>query len=209
MKEGKRKATSKRVRPKGIFCLESDWWGQITRKTSVEPILGLLGQWAPYHVPYVHRDVATRAEFEYDIKKWTQRGADKYPILYLALHGSPGHVYFGDHRRAENVVTITQLGEMLAGKCNKRIIHFGSCDTLDVHGGSINAFLRKSGALAVCGYRGDVDWLESAAFELIVFSGLQGWTLTIPGAKAMRNDIKRMAPSLCKRLSFHMAVRSR
>lgn len=207
MKDGRAKRGRQRANPKGIFCLEGDWWGHVTRKASVEPVLEVLHQWDPYYVPFVHRDVATRSEFEYYIKKWVQRASIKFPILHLAFHGGPGEVSFGDARVSSNVVSLEELAYLLENKCHKRIIHFGSCDTLDVHGHAINRFLRTTRALAVCGYRGSVDWLQACAFELIVFSGLQHNKLTISGARAMKRRIKASTPELCRKLDFHMVVR--
>ena len=61
----------------------------------------------------------------------------------------------------------------LEGACKKRIIHFGSCGTLDIHGNRVRSFLQRTGALAVCGYKSEVDWMLSAAFEIIPSSPTQ------------------------------------
>jgi hypothetical protein len=57
---------------KGTFCLEGEWWGDLGDQSSVEPALILLSKMPPYHTPYIHRDVATRAEFDHYITKWRQ-----------------------------------------------------------------------------------------------------------------------------------------
>ncbi len=77
-------------RPNGIFCLEGDWWGLFKRPASIRPVLELLSQWDPYHVPYIHRNVATRAEFDHYLTKWKQSAAVRYPILNLSFHGETG-----------------------------------------------------------------------------------------------------------------------
>lgn len=195
-----------RVVPKGIFCLEGDWWGKLHKGSSVEPILELLRQWDPYYVPYVRRDVATRSEFEYYLSRWAQRSMAAYPILYLAFHGKSSEVTIGDQRLAENRVTVSDLGDMLEGKCHGRMIYFGSCQTLDLHGNAIHAFLRKTGAIAVCGYRRDVEWLDSTAFELVVMGAMQLFSMTRKGAAAMQRRIDERAPVLARRLRFHMVV---
>ena len=196
-----------RVIPKGIFCLEGDWWGKLHKGSSVEPILELLHQWDPYYVPYVRRDVATRSEFEYYVSRWAQKSMAAYPILYLAFHGESSELTIGDRRVAENRVSVAELGDMLEGRCHGRMIYFGSCDTLDLHGNSINAFLRKTGATAVCGYRRDVEWLEATAFELVVMSAMQIHSMTRQGAAAMRRRIDLRAGVLAKTLRFHMVIR--
>lgn len=192
---------------KGIFCLEGDWSGRLDRLSTVEPILKLLRRWDPYYVPYAHRDVATREEFDLYIRKWTQRAASMFPILYLAFHGDKSTLYIGDRRRKSNNVTLAELGEMLEGRCANRIIFFGSCETLALHGLSLNAFVRRTGALAVCGYRQKVDWLDSTTFELVALGAIQLHTLTKPGIRAARRRILRSAGALARRLQFRMVVR--
>jgi len=51
-------------------------------------------------------------------------------------------------------------------KCEKRIIHFGSCSVLKYDKDKIRDFMDKTGAAVVTGYTKDVDWIESAAFEM-------------------------------------------
>jgi hypothetical protein len=86
------------------------------------------------------------------------------------------------------------------------MIYFGSCNTLDLHGNAIHSFLRKTEALAVCGYRRDVEWLEATAFELVVMSAMQIHSMTRRGAAAMLRRIGRLSPAFAKRLRFHMVV---
>ena len=191
---------------KGICCLEGDWWGRLDRLSTVEPILKLLRRWNPYYVPYVHRDVATREEFEFYVRKWTQRGAAKFPILYLAFHGDRSTLYIGDRRVSKNHVTLGELAGMLEGRCGKKVIFFGSCETLDLHGHSINAFVRRTGALAVCGYREKVDWLDSTAFELVALGAFQLHAQTRQGVRAAERRILRSAPALARRLKFRMVI---
>jgi hypothetical protein len=49
-----------------------------------------------------------------------------------------------------------------------------------------NRFLKVTGALAVLGYRSSIDWVESAAFELLVLAQLQYGALTVGGLNAAR-----------------------
>ena len=83
-----------------------------------------------------------------------------------AFHGEADGLFVGEGRG--NRLNLNQLGERLDGKCRGRIIHFGSCATVDVPDHALDAFLRRTGALAVFGYMADVEWLESAAFDLLV-----------------------------------------
>ena len=73
---------------KGVFCLESEWFG-LRSTVSVRPALELLRS-SDYHVAYIHRDVATRAELEHYIRKWFQERHTGVEILWLAIHSRRG-----------------------------------------------------------------------------------------------------------------------
>ena len=189
------------TKKKGIFCLEGDWWG-VRDKTSVEPMLRLLETMGNYRVPYFHHDVGTREEFRFYLKKWTGRQFDNYPILYLAFHGEPGGIAVGEGRN--NTLTLDHLAERLEGVCKGRVIHFGSCSTLDLDGRKLSSFLRRTGACAVFGFRTEVNWLLSAAFDLLVLGYLQEVPLTKPGMGELQRRLKEEAPGLRKNLEFRM-----
>ena len=70
-------------------------------------------------------------------------------------------------------LTLDDLGARLGGRCKGRVIHFGSCGTAAAHGRDLKKFLARTEALAVCGYREDIHWLESAAFDMLVLGRLQ------------------------------------
>ena len=199
---------TKRRKPHGVFCLEGEWWNNMKEPSSVEPLFELLLS-SPYRVPFIHRNADTLASMKVYLGKWTQTKYADYPILYLAFHGGEGGVYLGDLRRADCEVKLDDLEEFLKGKCKGRIIHFGSCSTLGLHGRRLSSFLRRTGALAVCGYEGQIDWLESAAFELLEFAAMQGNALTLAGARAMRDRIYAGARQLCQELRFRMVVGER
>ena len=186
---------------KGIFCLEGDWWG-VKDRTSVEPTLRLLETTRPYKVPYFHHDVGTHDEFHFYLQKWTGRQFDDYPILYLAFHGKPGGIEVGEGRN--NTLKLDHLAEQLEGACRGRVIHFGACRTLDINGHELNSFLRRTGACAVCGFRTDVHWLLSAAFDLLVLGYLQNVSFTKAGMGKLQRQLKQDAPGLRKTLEFRM-----
>ncbi len=198
---------TKRVKSKGIFCLEGEWWDNITRKSSVEPVLDLLHQWDPYYVPFIRRDIGTVGELRYYIEKWALKSMSRYPILYLAFHGSEGTIYVGDLSKRDAEMTLDVLEELLGGKCKGRIVYFGACSTMKMNGNRLNRFLKNTEALAVCGYTHDVDWLRSSAFEMLALAAMQDNALTVPGARAMNKRIRREAPYLVRQLGFRMVVK--
>ena len=82
-----------------------------------------------------------------------------------------------------------------------RILHFGSCSTLATdHEDEIKQFLKQTKIKAVCGYRNDVDWLESAAFEVLLIDAL-AYYLRVD---AVSNYLWKEYPNLCERLQFKM-----
>lgn len=194
------------AKPKGIFCLETGaWYGRLDDRTTVRPVLELL-EHSTLKVPYIFRDVDTIEEFHLYLKKWVGRMYRRYPILYLGFHGSEGAIYVGDGRRRESTVSIQSLGDMLGGRCHGKLIHFGSCSTLDLHGRRVTTFLEKTGALAVCGYKEDVEWFESSAFEVFLLGLLQGNAFTRSGARAIRNRIDEIQPRMRDLLGFVMRI---
>jgi hypothetical protein len=194
---------------KGIFCLEGDWWNDLKHPTSTESALRLLKEFPPRYTPYIHRDVATRAEFDYYVQKWLQVGHASYPILYLAFHGTPGTIQFGDLRKQENIISLDELEQSLLGSCKGRIVYFSSCDTMGENGNRLRRFLRRTQVLAVCGYRSYVDWLTSVAFDLLFLGQAQFNAFTTAGMQAIERHIREDAGGLARKLGFRMVVNDR
>ena len=150
-------------------------------------------------IPYLHKNVATRDEFEFRLKEWAQPSFDNYPILYLAFHGSPGEFEIGGGKSRFDLV---ELEAAPKGACNGRVLHFGSCATLDLHGNSLNRLLRRIKAPALLGYKSDVDWLPSTAFDFLLLGGLQEILFTVQGIRKLDKRLNEMAFSLRRELVF-------
>lgn len=191
----------------GIFCLEDDWWRDFNRTSTVEPVLSLIAQGVDMDVPHVHRDVGTREELAYYLRRWAQAGSAQYAILYLAFHGRPGVISIGDRRRRDAEVTLDDLADMLGEGLTGRIVHFGSCETMGVDKRHIRRFLKRTGLVAAAGFKSQVDWLSSAVFDVLLFEAMLRHTLTPGGARAIRADMWDGYRSLCNRLDFRMIVR--
>ncbi len=151
---------------KGIFCLEGLWENDLRQPSSVRPILDLLQNHRG--IRSVYRDFATKDEFDFYLGKWCQRMYDAFPILYIATHGVESGIFLGRDK-----IELDDVAAVIEGQCSNRIVMFGSCSTLDVDKRHLKRFLRRTGALAVCGYRIDVDWLKSTAFELLMLAEMQ------------------------------------
>lgn len=93
-----------------------------------------------------------------------------YPVLYLAYHGVEDNLVLADGK-----ISLTELSseEYLGDKCKNRIVVIGSCSTLAIDKRKLKTFLKRTGALAVCGYRTDVNWVESTAFEMLLLYAMQ------------------------------------
>jgi hypothetical protein len=149
----------------GIFCLEGDWKPDLARHDSVQPLLQLVEDVAG--VRYIRRDAATSEELRHLLERWCEQQYERYPIGYLAFHGSPGFLHL---RRRK--VSLEELGEMLDGACARKILYFGSCGVLNVTPERIDAFRRRTKASCVAGFDEKLYWIESAAFDLLFFEAL-------------------------------------
>jgi len=127
----------------------------------------------------------------YFLNKFTQAAYKNYPILYLACHGGEGWISISDRQ----TYSLQDLSPFLRCRHKKPIIIIGSCSTLDIDKRYIKTFLQETGAIAVCGYKNDVDWMRSAAFELLLLSELQYNTFDGRGIKAIERRYKELAKS--------------
>jgi hypothetical protein len=192
---------------RGIFCLEGDWWGDLNRSSTVKPILKLLGQNPNNTVRFIHRDVGTREELHYYLRKWSQRGRSTYPILYLAFHGKPNHICVGDQRNSNAWVTFDQLASSLGTGLRNRVVHFGSCETLATDKRNIRRFLESTGIEAATGFRNSVDWLESAAFEVLMLDVMLEQSFTPAGVARFERNLRAKANVLARTHGFRMVAR--
>ena len=146
---------------------------------------------------YVHRDVGTTDELEYYLGKWLQRGYERFGTGYLAFHGDAGALKVG-----RSWLGLDQLAEMIDGRGAGRVMYFGSCGTMAAPKGELAEFVRTTKLRAVCGYREDVDWIESAAFEILLVEALSRY-------KRMgyaENWLRKNHAGFCRRLCFKMVT---
>ena len=198
---------------KGIICLETDRWEGTKDQSSVEPVLRLLERLNDYRVPYMHKRLATRKEMQYSLERYLQPTFKTHPILYLSFHGYPSckgeqsGLWLGERK-----LPLENLAEMMEKRCANRIVYFGSCGTMDTDGRRLNTFLQTTKASAVCGYMEDVDWLESAAFDLLFLGKVQDMTFRyrkgLEQFDKFHKSLRETAPRLYRNLGFRMRVRS-
>lgn len=153
------------TRKLGVFCLEGPWSNLLTDDSSVRPLLEVLERRGA--IRFAHRDAITKEEFERYILQWTQSQYRHLKVGYLAFHGKPGAIWVGN-----KTVQLDELRETLRGRLSGRVLYFGSCATMRVPRVEIQEFQRVTKARAVVGYTQDIDWIESAAFELNLLDAL-------------------------------------
>lgn len=167
---------------RGIYCLETIWFDP-SDQTSLRPMM----DWMHFRhgTPYVHRSAVTREEFFRHLEAWMEcdSGDEKYSILLLAYHGDVDQILLNDDGECDDaglwvpdedsVVTLEEIGVVLEGSCEEKVIHFSSCATVNVNNDQIEDFLSITGASAVSGYLEYVDWMESMAFEMLYMEEIQ------------------------------------
>lgn len=154
----------------GIFCLETDWLDE-RKPASSQYLLALLERMSG--IPFVYRDVATTKELDFYLGRWCGRNTKERDyqlhdlgILYLGFHGCPGQIDLYD-----DSVSLVELAKGLTHSKNQyslsgSVIHFASCSVMDSPE-TVKDFKTKVGASCVTGYREEVDFASSWAFELM------------------------------------------
>lgn len=195
----------RRLGTQRVFCLETDWWNEVRRPSTIRPALEMVGQvYKPFS--FIHKSVATSAEFKHWLAVWAQRRHRDHPLLYLGFHGEPQLLFIGDMRRADGRISLDELAELLANRCAGRMIHFAGCQTFDCDLRHLKRFVRVTGAAAVSGYREYVDWLDSSIFEVQMVGALQRYTVTRQGLNALRETIDRIG-KIADALGFRMITK--
>jgi hypothetical protein len=150
------------LRKRNIACLESLWNNKTEDRLNVIPLLDVISkQWG---AKVSHFTCNTREELNYDLRLVCKRN---YGVLYLAFHGLPGRI-----RLHKDTLTLSEIAETMKHKFKGWIVHFGSCSTIRSPRAVTN-FLETTGATIVTGFTRDVDWIESAALELMLFQNFQ------------------------------------
>lgn len=179
-----------------VFCLEGNWRpDNLALRDSLEPLLQLLERHRL--VDYIRRDIATRAELEHYLRIWGSPAYAEYEFCYLAFHGNRGHAVLLDDDR----FSLMELAELLRKyrAAKDGVVHVASCYGLHVTEQELQQFLERTRAWAVSGYTKDVDTMEAAAFELLLFNSLSGPWREIAARYA---SLEATYPDLCGRVGF-------
>lgn len=176
---------------KNIYCLEGNWSKQPSSKLSIKPILDLL--YTTSKVKHIYNKCQTKNDFLIHLERFTQKRYKNYPILYIAFHGRTNKISIGNED-----ITLKEISNVLEGKLEGKIVHFGSCSTLKTSGKNISSFISRTKCSYISGYKKDVNYIISTAFELIYFDILQNKIAD----NRLEKYIKIQYPSLVKKLNF-------
>lgn len=180
----------------GVYCVEGKWRNTLNGRASVRPVLELLeGQ---KQIRHHHSSVINGAQIGQYLQEWGKASYGRYMTLFLAMHGTKGRIHWSSNNRDSlSVAELAGLMPMNVGNC---YVYLGACLTLadDIAG---RAFVDATGVAALVGYNKSIDWIEGAAFEVILL-GLMANHNQYP--KALYDLITRRYPDLARRLGFTM-----
>ena len=113
---------------KQIFCIEGDWHPDLREKDTIENALRFMETASGMKVKYIHRHCSTQEELRSRIQEYTKRRYSQFSIFYLAFHGVPNGLKLGN----KTILTLDELAEMADGKLHNKILHLGSCESLNI-----------------------------------------------------------------------------
>ena len=174
----------RKSRKKGIACLESFWSSNVERRLNVGPLLEIIA--SKNSSRFIHLTCNTRDELKFALKSIPAKAP--FRVLYLAFHGRPGMIRLADG----TALSLDDLAAILGRKFSKWVIHFGACGTIHTTPAILRDFYRRTGAALLLGYTKNIDWVESAAMDLILFD----WMLYSREVRSVWPRVKRRHPGL-------------
>lgn len=182
----------------GVICFEGDWDESLEGRASIEPALNLLERTDTIRL--IHRNVATEDALKYYIDRWLgaedREGLDGFDIAYFGFHGQAWEVMVGD-----TPVSLDTIADIIDGRGAGKYLIFSSCGVLNVDDPILRAFCRRTGAKGVIGYSKTVDWISSAAFEILLLDQLI-WRTSV---KPLYESMVQRHEYLAKELGFLVA----
>lgn len=178
---------------KHIFCLEGDWVRDLRDTGSIKTALNFLE--SNSRIKFIHRTCSTREELFNRLKEYRKVRYNKYSILYLAFHGGENGIEVG-----RDFIILDEIGEQLEDCLKYRIVHFGSCSTLNIDKRHIKRFIRRTNALCVSGYKSEIDFIPSSILEILYFDRCQHYK----DIRCVDRDMWNYYRGLCRDLKFYM-----
>ena len=147
----------------------------------------------------------THTEFAKYLAEWVRPKNSQLNVLYLAFHGQTSGLDFVWTSRRTPDISLGELGEMLAKKCEGRIIHLGTClgfkDPVEVQ-----RFVKTTRCLAFSGYAKTVGWMKSAMLDLMYLHALANHGVTRRGLIETRKELEKDMGGLVRQFGFQIHV---
>ena len=170
---------------KHIACLESLWDGDLDQRLTMSQFVSTLSVF--HKVKHAFFTCNTEPELRYNLRLLRRRSG--YGVLYLAFHGSPGHI---ELRAAE--LSLDEIAERMGTGFRDWVVHFGTCETVAVPRAELLRFIRRTGIAMVVGYRCSVHWIDAAVTDLLLLDWLQEYR----DVRAMWRQFKATYPDLIR-----------
>jgi hypothetical protein len=97
-------------------------------------------------------------------------------------------------------LSLDDFADMAEGKLKNKILHLGSCETLNMSKAHIKKILKKTGALCISGFKKEVPFISSTMFDVLYFEMCQYYKQMNVIEKHMKNYYGK----LMKELQFVM-----
>ena len=183
-----------------ILILESPWSDEIDRTqstreiyTSAETLLRL----GPRPVRIIQRPLVSSLYLD-DIRNFVGLKCNKNRpnIIIFSAHGSKKLTRKNRIRRTltafDRDVNISRDIRTLNGVLDRSIIILDACGV----GDHIESFRRAAGALAVIGFKEDVDWIDSSVFVLAFLLYIHHYDVLVKKSKGNKRLLKAMKDML-------------
>jgi hypothetical protein len=177
---------------KQIFCIEGDWHPDLRQKDTIENALKFMETASGMKIKYIHRHCSTEQELQNRINEYNKRRYNHFSIFYLAFHGVPNGLKLSQ----KTILSLEDLAEMAKNKLKNKIVHLGSCETLNISRKEISKFLQTTGALCVSGFKKEVPFVSSTIFDVLYFEMCQYYKQIHIIEKHMKNYYGKMMKEL-------------
>ena len=165
--------------PETIYCIEGHWNHALGEPSKVEDMLR--SSHKDGGMPFIRRNCATLDEMHF----WLSAEWALLPMgsaLYFAAHGAPGQVrlseyHSGSRPQVTSLSTLAAIADVNAWlPADGCLIHFGTCQTLDVSDEVLDDFMIRAGASVVSGFTQEVGFathgVAALALEMQFFSSI-------------------------------------
>jgi hypothetical protein len=98
------------------------------------------------------------------------------------------------------MISLDELAEMLGDSCKNKILHFGACHVLNTDTRLLKRFLKQTNALCICGFKYEIKFIESSAFDILLLDMFQEF-LDVTRVEA---NIKMYYKSFANKLGFKL-----